>query len=201
MISCKKGGFFVPFSKEKNVQPLRTKKEIEDMKWALSRYCSERDRFLFTFGINIGLRVSDIVPLKVKDVLGKTHISLKEKKTKNTKKKNKVNTYTIPPRFREDIEDYTRNMDPEDYLFPSKKGGYITPTQAYRQFQKAAQALERDDIGTHTMRKTYGYHYYRRTRDILFLQKIFNHASSRITEAYIGLTREEIDESLEDHYL
>lgn len=187
--------------KEKNVQPLRTTKEVEDMKWALGRSCSERDKFMFTFGINIGLRVSDIVPLKVKDVLNKTHILVREKKTERTKSQNKVNRFMIPVKLRKEIEDYTRNMDPEDYLFPSKKGGHISPTQAYRSLAKAAETLGREDIGTHTMRKTFGYFYYRKTKDLAFLQEIFNHSSPKITKRYIGITREEIDESLEDFYL
>lgn len=187
--------------KEKNVQPLRTSKEVEDMKWALGRYCSDRDRFMFSFGINLGLRVSDIVPLKVKDVLSKTHIAIRERKTRNTKRGRKTNYYTIPPKFREDIEDYTRKMNPEDYLFPSKKGGHISTTQAYRSLQKAAEVLGREDIGTHTMRKTFGYFYYRRTKDLSFLQEIFNHSAPSITKRYIGITREEIDNSLQDFYL
>ncbi|KMY49813.1 tyrosine-type recombinase/integrase [Peribacillus loiseleuriae] len=67
--------------KEKNVQPLRTAKEIEDMKWALRRYGSEPDYFLFVFGINIGHRVSDIIPLTVGDVRDKSHVVVREKKT------------------------------------------------------------------------------------------------------------------------
>ena len=92
-------------------------------------------------------------------------------------------------------------MDPDDYLFPSKKGGNITPTQAYRSLIKAAEVLGREDIGTQTMRKTFGYFYYRRTRDLVFLQEIFNHSGPSITKRYIGITREEVDESLEDFEL
>ncbi|MFJ7976751.1 hypothetical protein ACIQZI_13795 [Peribacillus sp. NPDC096379] len=68
--------------KEKNVQPLRASKEIEVMKWTLRRYGSEQDYFLFVFGINTGLRVSNIVPLTVGDVREKTHVAILEKKTK-----------------------------------------------------------------------------------------------------------------------
>lgn len=194
----KKGDFLL---KEKNVQPLRTSKEVEDMKWALGRYCSDRDKFMFTFGINIGLRISDIVPLKVKDVLNKTHIIVREKKTQHTRSQHKVNRFMIPAKLREEIEDYTRNMNPDDYLFASKKGGHISTTQAYRSLIKASEALGREDIGTHTMRKTFGYFYYRKTKDLTFLQEIFNHSAPSITKRYIGITREEIDESLEDFYL
>ncbi|MBT2653657.1 tyrosine-type recombinase/integrase [Bacillus sp. ISL-18] len=87
-------------------------------------------------------------------------------------------------------------MDPDDYLYPSNKGGHITPTQAYRILIKAAEVLGRDDIGTHSMRKTFGYFYYHRTRDLVFLQEIFKHSAPSITKRYIGITREEIDESL-----
>ena len=40
-------------TKEKNVQPLRSAQEIEDMRWALSRYASARDLFLFNLGSHI----------------------------------------------------------------------------------------------------------------------------------------------------
>jgi len=92
-------------------------------------------------------------------------------------------------------------MDPDDYLFPSKKGSHISTTQAYRSLQKAAKVLGRDDIATHTMRKTFGYFYYRKTRDLTFLQEIFNHSAPIITKRYIGLIQEEIDNTLEDFYL
>ncbi|MFJ7977929.1 site-specific integrase [Peribacillus sp. NPDC096379] len=177
--------------KEKNVQPLRTAKEIEDMKWALRRYGSERDYFLFVFGINTGLRVSDIVPLTVGDVRDKSHVMIREKKT------NKSKRFMLPVKLREEIEDYTAHMSDEEYLFPSRKGnGPITPTQAYRALVKAGDVLGRDDIGTHTMRKTFGYAYYRRTKDLAFLQNIFNHSAPSITKRYIGITQEEIDETL-----
>ncbi|MFJ5625688.1 site-specific integrase [Peribacillus loiseleuriae] len=182
--------------KEKNVQPLRTAKEIEDMKWALRRYGSERDYFLFVFGINTGLRVSDMVPLTVGDVRGKTHVVIREKKTNKTKR------FMLPVKLREEIEDYTAHMSDGEYLFASRKGnGPITPTQAYRALVKAGDVLGRDDIGTHTMRKTFGYAYYRRTKDLAFLQNIFNHSAPSITKRYIGITQEEIDETLKDFAL
>ena len=177
----------------KNVQPLRTPAEIEDMKWALEKYCSQRDRFMFVFGINTGLRVSDIVKLKVKDVRGKTHIMIKETKTRKTKR------FSLFAHLRQEIEQYIRGMHDDDYLFPSRKGNRpISTTQAYRVLVKAGEMLGRDDIGTHTMRKSFGYAYYRKTKDIAFLQEIFNHSSPQITKRYIGIIQEEIDKSLED---
>jgi len=180
---------------EKNVQPLRSAQEIEDLRWALSRYASARDLFMFNFGINTGLRVSDIVPLKVNDVRGKQHVIITEKKTGKPKR------FLIPKSTREVIEDYTREMASDDYLFASRKGSHISTTQAYRALQKAAEALGRDDIGTHTMRKTFGYHHYKRNKDVATLQYIFNHSAPSITLKYIGITDDEIDKTMEDFAL
>lgn len=48
-------------------------------------------------------------------------------------------------------------------------------------------------IGTHSMRKTFGYHHYQQFKDIALLQKIFNHSSQLITLRYIGIDQEQID--------
>jgi integrase len=179
-----------------DVQPLRSAIEIEDMKDSLRRWCSERDRFLFLFGINTGLRVSDIVPIKVGQVRNKRRAVIIEQKT------GKKREITINKSLTEEISTYTKGMKDDDYLFPSRKGdSHITTTQAYRQLVKAGNMIDRTDIGTHTMRKTFGYHYYKRTKDVATLMKIFNHSSPSITKQYIGISQEEIDESLKDFFL
>ncbi len=169
------------------------------MKWALRRYGSERDYFLFVFGINTGLRVSDMVPLTVGDVRGTTHVVIREKKTNKTKR------FMLPVKLREEIEDYTAHMSDGEYLFASRKGNgtQLHPHKLidYRALVKAGEVLGRDDIGTHTMRKTFGYAYYRRTKNLAFLQNIFNHSAPSITKRYIGITQDEIDETLKDFSL
>ncbi|WP_431808998.1 tyrosine-type recombinase/integrase [Lysinibacillus sphaericus] len=74
----------------------------------------------------------------------------------------------------------------------------MSTAQAYRALQKAADALGRDDIGTHTMRKTFGYHHYKSNKDVATLQHIFNHSVPSITLKYIGITSDEINATMED---
>lgn len=193
-------------SKEKviNVQPLRTAEEIEEMKLAIKRgnkgtpkrtELAQRDILLFLIGINTGLRVSDIVKLKVGDVKGKDYFLIKEGKTEKPRKV-KINM------LRKEIDEYTKDKGNDEYLFPSQKGNKpITTTQVYRILNEAADWLGRDDIGTHTMRKTFGYHHYKRFKDIAILQEIFNHAAPSITKRYIGIRQDEIDETLDDFRL
>lgn len=50
-------------------------------------------------------------------------------------------------------------------------------------------------IGTHTMRKTFGYHHYKKFRDLALLQKIFNHSNPQVTLRYIGIEQDQIEDS------
>ena len=79
---------------------------------------------------------------------------------------------------------------PEDYVFRSRKGGGpISRQQAYRIINAAARSVGiKDKIGTHTLRKTFGYHAYKAGVDITLLQSIFNHSAPSTTLRYIGIT-------------
>lgn len=187
-----------------NIQPLRTAEEIEEMKIAIKRgsgqrpkktEIAERDVLMFLIGINTGLRINDIVRLKVSDVRGKDTFYIREGKTK---KRREINISMI----HDEIEHYTSDKHADDYLFKSQKGtNHITTVQAYRILDSAGDFLGRDDIGTHTMRKTFGYHHYKQFKDVALLQEIFNHEGPSVTRRYIGIRQDEINESLKDFRL
>ena len=173
-----------------NVQPLRTQQEINDFLFCLRRNKNaERDVFLFLIGINSGLRMSDIVKLKKKDVISSKNPRIVEQKTGKTR-------ILYLSSLQELIQDYTKDLEPEDYLFPSTKGGHLEVNTVYQMFQKVAALLDRDHIGTHTLRKTFGYHYYKKTKDVATLMEIFGHSSEKITKRYIGINEDEISETL-----
>jgi integrase len=174
----------------KDVQPIRSKELREDMKWSLKKWCGERDYILFLLGINTGLRVGDLLKIKVKDVHRKKRMVILEGKTKKPRTISLANIY-------DEIQAYIKTLDSE-WLFPSRKGDKpITPTQAYRQLNKAGSMVDIEEgIGTHTMRKTFGYWFYKQTKDVAQLQTILNHSHPQITLRYIGITEEEIEDSL-----
>ncbi|MGZ0879029.1 site-specific integrase [Priestia megaterium] len=183
-----------PVSKKgeiKDVQPIRSLEKLEDMKWSLRRHCSERDYILFLLGINTGLRVNDLLNLKIKEVKGKNKLIVKEGKTAKLRTIHLINIF-------EEINDYIESLEDKDWMFPSRKGDKsISRIQAYRQLNKAADMVDiPDGIGTHTMRKTFGYWYYKQTKDVAALQNILNHSHPSITLKYIGITDEEIENSL-----
>lgn len=178
------------------VQPIRDQSQILKMQDLLLEN-SYRDFMLFTIGINTGLRISDILKLKVSDVRNKTHISIFEIKTKKHKR------FLINSQLKKHINKYIKGMNDDDYLFPSRKGenSPISRIQAYRILNEVAVKLGIEEIGTHTLRKTFGYWHYKQYKDVAILQDIFNHSAPSITLKYIGINDDIKDKTIENFYL
>lgn len=173
------------------VEPIRSKKQIEQMK-ELLRQQSLRDYFLFFIGINTGLRISDILALKVADIKNKSHVILIEKKTGKRKK------FRLNEDVQETVAEYVQGKELTEYLFPSTNGDRpITRVRAYQILNKAARKLGISEIGCHSTRKTFGYFFYQKTRDIATLQMIFNHSHPQITLRYIGINQDLMDQALD----
>lgn len=179
------------------VQPIRNTEDIEKIKQLLLK-SSYRDYVLFITGLNTGLRISDILKLKVKDVKDRTHIVIKEEKTGKSKR------FLINNTLKDLFDKFIINMNNEDYLFQSRNGNNqsLSRSQAYRIINIAARkARIKDKIGTHTLRKTFGYHHYQLYKDIAVLQTIFNHSAPSVTLRYIGINDDVVDKSLKDFSL
>ena len=178
------------------VQPIRDKKQIDAIKDIL-RASNLRDYCLFTLGINSGLRISDLLHLAVKDVTDekgrvKDRVVIREQKT------DKVKDFPFGKTTQKALREYlaTVTVPPEAPLFPSQKGGgTLTRQQAYRIINNAARKIGiTDKIGTHTMRKTFGYHAYQAGMDITRIQQLLNHSAPSVTLRYIGITQDQLDE-------
>ncbi|MFZ5968405.1 MAG: tyrosine-type recombinase/integrase [Bacillota bacterium] len=174
------------------VQPI---KEINTIK-AIAKYLkekNERDYIMFLMGIYSGLRISDILSLKVKDVQD-GNISIKEKKTGKSKK------FKQNPVLKQEVKKYIEGKQPDDYLIQSRNGFNrpISRSRAYMILQDVANKFKIGSFGTHSLRKTFGYHCYEQKKDLAILQEIFNHSRIEYTLRYIGIVQETIDSAIED---
>ena len=179
------------------VQPIRDAGKIELMKRILLHGANgPRDYLMFVLGINSGLRISDLLELKMKDIADKKgapvkRISLREQKT------GKAKDFPLGKSSVKAIAVYIKSVgayEPCDYVFFSKKGGRITRQHAWKILNAAARAAGiKDNIGTHTLRKTFGYHAYNQGVDIALLMETLNHSAQSITLRYIGITQDQKD--------
>jgi len=182
------------------VEPVRDMKDVKAMyKWLNENY-SPREAECFLIGCNVALRASDLLSIRFDQIEGKSKVVLTEKKT------SKQREFPITPIVREAtqrIRDYynskqfykSKKFEPV-YLFQS------TSRRAYHLCQpvciqwlglvikEAAQAVGiPENINTHSMRKTWGYHAYERGEDILYIQALLNHSHQHVTLKYIGVTK------------
>jgi len=74
--------------------------------------------------------------------------------------------------------------------------------QAINKDKAAKQAkVPKLPIGTHTLRKTFGYHFYQKYKDIALLQELFNHSAPSVTLRYIGINQDMIDVAMKEFKL
>lgn len=177
------------------VEPIRKISQIRKIEKLLNLQ-SKRNLILFTIGINCGLRISDILSLNVGDVKNKNFIEIKEKKTGKFKK------FPINSKLKPMLDDFVKNRKNNEPLFLSIFNNRLERVGAYYIITDVCKKAGLEEkIGTHTMRKTFGYHHYKKFKDIAMLQKIFNHSTPQITLRYIGIEQEEIYQSYSNFIL
>ena len=175
------------------VEPIRDVSLVNDIADYL-REQSERNYILFLFGIYSGLRISDILKLRVRDVRGKEKIIMREKKTGKERK------FPLNKVLKASLANYINTRKDYEFLFSSRQGCNqpISRQQAWSILRRAGRYFGLESIGTHTLRKTFGYHMYQQTHDIVTIQKILNHATQEYTLRYIGITQDTMDSAVKN---
>ncbi|MFD3446171.1 tyrosine-type recombinase/integrase [Microbacteriaceae bacterium 4G12] len=170
-------------------QPIQSEQQIQRIKHILAQ-SSKRDALLFVLSVNSGLKVSEILQLKVDDVLdenGKVRHSVLFYNEKTKKHK----WFAANLELQEAIYDYMQERQQykgNEPLLKSQKGsGPITRQHAWFILNKAAKEVGLDGMSAHTLRKTWGYCAYKSGVDIAFLQHFFDHSTPSKTLKYIGI--------------
>lgn len=176
------------------VEALRDIKDINAIKKYLKKH-SERDYVLFVIGINTGLKLTEMLSLQLQDFMDISGV---------------VNRFIIVPQkegcpnkevyineqVKKAVYHYAKEkqLKQEDYLFASVKTKLpISRQQAYRIIHDAAAAVGlHGKIGTNSMRKTFGFHAYKRGVAISLLQKYFHHSTRAETLKYLGISKDEL---------
>ena len=186
------------------VQPIRDKAKIEEIEDELFRIGTPRgDRMfvMFDVGIYLGMRIGDMLKLRVGDIRGKTEYTFFPEKedaySNRPNHKPKKLTYTIGPELRSLIGNMYEGKPDDAFLFPSRKKrngktcaiGYRA---AYEDMKYIASLVGIPyNVAAHSLRKTFGYHVYQKTHDIAWLQEWFGHSSAAYTLIYIGIADDE----------
>lgn len=187
------------------VWPIKNRQLLGDIQadlYSLQDAHGRRVCLMFALGIYTGLRISDIVGLQVRHVSGQ-YINLVEQKT------GKETEIAINENLAAILDERLAGMGPDEWLFPSQKrgpGGQVrhisTRTAADDMHWIARRYGIEFPFACHSMRKTYGYWYYKDSGgDIEGLRQYFNHSDINITKRYIGVDRDEVNEKSKKLYM
>lgn len=201
-------------AQEHAAEPIKDMNDIIRISQYLISEGRFRDNMLFIVGINFGLRVSDLRMLRFSNLINddftfRDRFSILEKKTKNTRKRQKNRYITINSAVIDAVTLYLENTPGvrlDDYMFKSvsnNSSGKNAPISK-QGIDLMLKGVARDlglgnRMATHSLRKTFAYHQMVMSgndpRKLLLLQKMFGHSSAAQTLDYIGITSEEIDDA------
>jgi integrase len=173
------------------VEPIREIRDIKSIKKLLAD--NPRNLCLFVLGINTNLRASDLLRITVGQVRhcrAGDEITLKEKKT------GKQRRITLNKSAVTAIQDLlaTSPMSDESPLFFSQRGQVLIVPSVNRLVKSWCRAINlKGNFGSHTLRKTFGYHQrVQLNTSIPELMIMFNHSNQKQTLDYLCIQPDEI---------
>jgi integrase len=147
--------------------------------------------FLILFGINTGLRISDILKLRIEDLNNDT-LSLIESKT-NKKRIIRLND-NIKTAYRL-LKERDKNI--EGYVFTSNQKTVYSRQYVNRKL-KEVLGTKSMAVSSHSLRKTFGRQVWSNNNEtdkaLLYLSELFNHSSPGITKRYLGIRQDELND-------
>lgn len=182
------------------VEPIRDLKKIDAIKKYLLGAGKTRDYCLFVLGINTGLRISDLLNLKWSNVLTEKNrfrdsIYIRESKTGKEKRfpinQNAQNALKT-------LQKSLNNLNIENYIFGSRQGNMkpISRSMAWRIIDDVCRVVGvKENVGTHTLRKTWGYWAWKNGIPLPIIMEVLNHSSLSVTKKYLGITQDEINKA------
>jgi integrase len=180
------------------VQAVKDLDKVKLISHLLERRYSKQIADIWNIGLNLALRISDLLSIKFDDI-HHDRLLIKESKT------GKLANIQLNQKALTTIKQIQAEHPNHVYLFQSYRN--------QQALQKAPKPLTRRavseafvmigqevnvSLGTHSMRKTRGYHLYKNTKDIARVMKMLRHSSEGVTLRYIGITQDDVDKDFVD---
>lgn len=170
------------FSKtSKKLPVVLARKEIEKI---ISCIRNEKHRLMIALGYGAGLRVSEVINLKVRDVnLDELTIHIKNAKG------NKDRITIFPEKLKADLSEMLALQHGNEFLFESERGGKLTERTAQKVFDSALEKSGIKKAATfHSLRHSFATHLLENGVDVRYVQELLGHANIRTTQIYTKVT-------------
>lgn len=142
---------------------------------------------------NLGLRISDILRLRLADIVRdgeRYRLAITEQKT------GKARVFTVPLALYQFIRCYCMDhgIAPDAVIFP------LTERAVQKQLKLVSDYLGIAGVSTHSFRKYYATEIYQNSNyNIALVQQLLQHSSAAVTQRYIGIQQKEVEQAIESH--
>ena len=156
----------------------------KEIKKILDATQNTKYKIMIACGYACGLRVSEVVNLKVKDLdLDNLVVHIKNAKGK----KDRISV--LPKKIHNHLQNLTAGKDGDDYLFLSNRGGKLTTASLQKMFYKSsAKAKINKPASFHSLRHSFATHLLENGTDIRYVQELLGHQNIRTTQIYTHVT-------------
>ena len=176
----------IPRPKKKSLLPkVISKNEITKL---FAKVKNTKHLVMLKLCYGMGLRVSEIVNLKIKNIDSKrmlVHIEAA---------KGKIDRYvTLPTSILDDLRNYFKKYKPKIYLFEGQYGGQYAIRSVQAVFKNAMEKAKiNKSVGIHGLRHSYATHLLESGTDMYFIQKLLGHKDVKTTEIYAKVSNHQI---------
>ena len=145
---------------------------------------NQKHKLVFSLGYACGLRVSEVVNLKVEDLdIDELVVHIKGAKGK----KDRISI--LPEKLRNDLRSLIAGKNAKDYLFISNRGGNLTTTSLQKMFRKSLGKANIAKPATfHSLRHSFATHLLENGTDVRYVQELLGHSNIRTTQIYTQVT-------------
>ena len=173
----------------KTIKPLPVVLSEEDVNKILNAVTNQKHRTILYLVYSSGLRVSEVVNLKISDIDSK-RMTIFIKDSKGNKDR-----YTIlAQETLNELRRYFLLYRPKDWLFPGEdESNHISVRSVQKIFKKACQKANiNKDVGIHSLRHSFATHLLEYGTDIRYIQELLGHASTKTTQIYTHVTNKDL---------
>ena len=176
-----------------HTEPIRDKEDVRQLIYHYRKLGQSRNYALITLNVHTALRISDILRINCNDVYDFANKSVRESITLTEKKTGKAKTIALNEDIVKALEYHFPNAKPNTALILNEKTQEaIGRIQAYRLIRNAGEAIELyQRVSSHSLRKTFGYHAWKKGASPAVIMEIYNHSSFEVTRRYLGIAQDD----------
>ncbi len=141
-------------------------------------------RLMISLGYACGLRVSEVITLKVADLdIDELVVHIKNAKGR----KDRISI--LPNKLQNDLRNIIAGKNANDFVFDSNRNGKLTTTSLQKMFRKSLAKTDIKKPATfHSLRHSFATHLLENGTDVRYVQELLGHANIRTTQIYTQVT-------------